>query len=485
MSKPNQIKSFFSLLAANRPMRLLLIAVGLAILAAFLSIKYLQLREEALKQAYQKDGDKLISVVVAKQNLPRGSVLSKANLAVRKIPSIYVHQQVVPPAKFKIIKGRRLLEPLSKGRALLWSHVTGDQRRDFSDVLAVGRRAVTIPVDQLTSISGMVEPGNHVDLYVTLPAKLVGGSDEGDVIFPLLQNISVLATDRRLEPKIQATMAVAYGARGRSYSTLTVDLNPKETALLFAANTAGRLSASLRNRNDDGFVFTSIRPEEIVSYAQRLSKEVKKKTKVVRDASGKIIGHVIDGKVVNDKGEVIGELKSDGTVVSNTGEIIGTAAEEPVITEKVVRDKNGKIIGKVVNGKIVNEKGEVIGAVDENGNAISNDGKSLGTISEKVVSDIKIVRDKNGNVIGRVINGQVVNDKGEVIGKVDANGKVVGNDGKELGTVSTEAITPELAKQFSTASSSGDSSTPAWLVEYLVGGNSKNGVATVQKVPIK
>ncbi len=493
MSKQNQIKSLVAVLRANKPLKLLLMAIGLAILAAFLAVKYLQLREAALKQAYQRSGERMVSVVVAKKNLQRGAVLNKSNLAVRKIPSIYVHQQVVPPGKFKVIKGRRLLEPLAKGRALLWSHVAGDQRRDFSDVLTDGRRAVTIPVDQLSSISGMIEPGNHVDLHITLPAKLVGGSGEGDVVFPLLQNVEVLATGRRLEPKVQATMAVAYRNQGRGYNTLTVNLSAKETSLLFAANTAGRLSASLRNRSDNGFVFTSIRPGEILSFAQNLNQEAKakaqSKVKVVRDKDGNIIGHEVDGKVVNENGDVIGKVNSDGTVVSNSGEIIGTAAEEPVVTEKVVRDKDGNVVGKVVNGQVLNDKGEVIGKVNDDGSVVSNDGKSLGTLSEKIVSKVKVVRDKNGKVIGRVVNGKVVNDKGEVIGKVNESGAVVSNSGQSLGTVSEESVTPELARKLGsrpTSSSTGGSGiTPTWLVDYLVGGNSKDGIALVTKVPIK
>jgi len=539
MSKPNKIKSVVAVLRANRPLRLLLIAIGLAILAAFLAVKYLQNREAALKEAYQQTSERMVNVIVASRNLGRGAVLSKATLSVRRMPSMYVHQQVVPPGKFNIVKGRRLLEPLAKGRALLWSHVTGDQRRDFSDVLKTGRRAVTIPIDQLTSIDGMVEPGNHVDLYITLPTKLVGGAGDGDVVFPLLQNVEVLATGRQLEAKVQATMAVSYGNRGRGYNTLTMNLTPKETALLFAANTAGRISASLRNRSDEGFVFTSVRPTQILSFAQSLAREVEKTKKVVRDASGKIVGRVVNGKVVNDKGEVIGHVNSDGTVVSNSGEImgtvsketigkakivrdkngkvighiingkvlndkgevigkvnadgsitnstgdvIGTAAEESVMTEKVVRDKNGNVIGKIVDGKVVNDKGEVIGKVNDDGTVVSNTGESLGSVSEQVLTKVKVVRDKDGNVIGRVVNGKVVNGKGEIIGTVSKNGKVIGNDGKSLGSVSEEAVTPELVSKFSAGSASGGAA-PVWLVDYLVGGNSKNGVAVVEKVPVE
>ena len=486
MSQANQLKSFIAVLRANRPLRLLVIAVGVGILAAFLAIQYLKLREAALKEAYLKSNDKLVMVVVAKANLPAGTVLNKSNLAARKVPSMYVHKQAVPPGKFEVVQGRRLLESLGKGRPLLWSHVTGDQRRDFSDVVVVGRRAVTIPVDQLSSIENMIEPGNKVDLYVTLPMTLAGGSGEGDVVFPLLQNVEVLATGRRLNPKVQAAMLASYGQSSRNFNTLTINVKAEEASLLFASSTAGRLSASLRNRNDNDFVFTSVRPNEIIALAQKLSQKINTKTQVVRDKDGNIIGKVVNGRVVDKNGKVIGRVNSDGTVVNSTGEIIGSASPETVLTEKVVRDKNGKIIGKVVNGKVVDENGNVIGKVNADGSVVSNTGEQMGTLSEEIIDKVEIVRDKNGKIIGRVVNGKVVDADGNIIGKVNDDGSVVSNSGKILGVVSKEKVTDEIARKFSKGrNGAGGVGSRNLLVDYLVGGNSKDGVAVVNKIPIK
>ena len=485
MSQTNQFKSFLAVLRANRPLRLLVIAVAVGILAAFLAMQYLKLREAALKAEYQKSGDNMIRVIVAKGNLPAGTVLNKSNLAARKIPAMYVHKHAVRPGKFNIVKGRRLLESLAKGRPLLWSHVTGDQRRDFSDVVVAGRRAITIPVDQLASIENMIEPGNHVDLYITLPASLAGGTGDGDMVFPLLQNIEVLATGRKLDPKVQAAMLVSYRQQSRNYNTLTLNIKAEEASLLFASTTAGRITASLRNRNDNNFVFTSVRPNEILALAQRLSQKVNTKTRVVRDKNGKIIGRVVNGKVVDENGRVLGKVNSDGTVVNTTGEIIGTAANETVIAEKVVRDKNGKVIGKVVNGQVVDEEGNVIGRVKKDGSVVSNTGEDMGTVSTKILDKVDVVRGKDGKILGRVVNGKVVDANGKVIGKVNADGSVVSNSGKSMGTVSKEQVTDEIAKTFSKSIKSSGSGVTSLLVDYLVGGNSKDGIAVVNKVPIK
>lgn len=483
MSETNQLKSFLAVLRANRPLRLLIIAVGVGILAAFLAMQYLKLREAALKAEYEKSDSNMVRVVVAKTNLKAGTVLNSSNLAGRKIPGVYVHKHAVPPGKFKVIEGRRLMRSLAKGRPLLWTHVTGDQRRDFSDVVVSGRRAITIPVDQLSSNENMIQPGNHVDLYITLPAKLAGGSGDGDVVFPLLQNVEVLATGRRLEPKIQATMRVSYRSKKRGYSTVTLNIKAEEAALLFASVTAGQISASLRNRNDSGLVFNSVTPNQILALAQRLSSKVDTKTQVIRDKDGNIIGRVVNGKVVDANGKVIGKLNADGTVVNADGEIIGSASNETVITEKAVCDKNGNSIAKVVNSQAIDESGKVIGKVKEDGTVVSNTGEDIGTVCEKIVDKVKVVRDKNGKIIGRVVNGQVVDENGKVIGKVNADGTVVSNSGKKLGTVSEEKVTDEIANKFN-ATTQSDNAAVILLVDFLVGGNSKDGVAVVTKVPV-
>lgn len=426
----NQVKSFIDVLKVNKPLRLLLMAIALAILAAFLAIQYLNLREKALREAYFKPGEKTVSVIVARQDLGAGAVINGQTMAAREIPGEYVHRQAIPPSQFQQIEGRRLLEPLSAGKPLLWSHVTTTQRRDFSDLLDSGRRAVTVLVDQINSINGMVEPGNHIDLYVSLSSKLAGSSEDGDVVFPILQNVQVMATGNRLDPKVQATMQVAYVNKGSGYNAVTVNLTPEESALLFAARNAGRLIATLRNRDDKAFVFSSVKPTDILAMAQKINAKNQNLVQVIRDENGNIIGKVVNGQAVDSNGNVIGRVNADGSIVDDSGRTIGQVSKEAVQEAVVVRDKEGNIIGKVVDGKVVDENGVVIGTVNEDGT----------------------VTDANGNTIGLA--------KREIVTEEIAN---------KLGI---ERIDPA------------DAAT-VLLVDYLVGGNSKNGIAVVEKMTIQ
>ena len=50
-------------------------------------------------------------------------------------------------------------------------------------------------------------------------------------------------------------------------------------------------------------------------------------------------------------------------------------------------DASGNIVGRVIDGKVIDENGEVIGKVDANGNAISLSGENLGKVEKVLVNE--------------------------------------------------------------------------------------------------
>jgi len=158
-------------------------------------------------------------------------------------------------------------------------------------------------------------------------------------------------------------------------------------------------------------------------------------SKVVRDADGNVIGRIVNGKVIDADGKVIGVVGKDGVPVA-LGKSLGKA-------EQVVRDASGKIVGRIVDGKVLDADGNVIGMVDKDGVPIGLDGKVLGKVdtvvrdsSGKVVGKVEqVVRDADGNIVGRIVDGKVLDADGNVVGSVGADGVPVGLDGRALGTV--------------------------------------------------
>jgi pilus assembly protein CpaB len=210
------------------------VALTIGLLAALAARSYLANRVADLEA---KARGKNVNVVVAKADLPKGTKLSSANLAVRPVPSDYAHSSSVLPDQFDRIEGQALAFNVKAGEAILWSLVEGKKVPTFSARVDAGRRAITVPVDEINSISGLLEPGDLIDLLVTIDQK------GKKITIPLLQSVRVMATGQRSvdDPK---------SGERRLYSTVTLDTDPQQAQNVVVAREAGRLTALLRNPED-------------------------------------------------------------------------------------------------------------------------------------------------------------------------------------------------------------------------------------------
>jgi pilus assembly protein CpaB len=225
-----KIKSF----RPNKTWVVLGVALAIGLLAALAARSYLANRVADLEA---KARGKNVNVVVAKADLPKGTKLSSANVAVRPVPSDYAHSSSVLPDQFDRVDGQALAFNVKAGEAILWSLMEGKKVPTFSARVDAGRRAITVPVDEINSISGLLEPGDLIDLLVTIDQK------GKKITVPLLQSVRVMATGQRSvdDPK---------SGERRLYSTVTLDTDPQQAQNVVVAREAGRLTALLRNPED-------------------------------------------------------------------------------------------------------------------------------------------------------------------------------------------------------------------------------------------
>lgn len=218
----------------NKPTIVLLVATSMGLLAALVARSYLSSRMEEIE--VQAKG-RMVELVVASTDLEKGAVLSPENVSVRPIPIEYAHESAVTPQVFSRAEGEKLGFPVKAGQMILWSSLESKKVPTFSSRVEVGRRAMTVPVDEISSISGMLEPGDMIDLIVTLEKQ---GSK---TTFPLLQGVQVMATGQRAvdDPK---------SGERREYSTVTLDTTPEQAQHIISAREGGRLTALLRNPQD-------------------------------------------------------------------------------------------------------------------------------------------------------------------------------------------------------------------------------------------
>ena len=110
----------------------------------------------------------------------------------------------------------------------------------FARAVSRINRALTTEVDEVNSISGLLRPTDHIDLMVTAHGT---GKNSTDVTFPLLTNVEVLATG-------QVTHKTEGGNARKTFTTITLSVNPTDAERIVVAKNSGRLTAVLRNPQD-------------------------------------------------------------------------------------------------------------------------------------------------------------------------------------------------------------------------------------------
>lgn len=213
---------------------LLLVALLAGLVAMWSVRQYLQEQQDTIRAAHEQE---TVQRVVAAQHLAAGVRVHADHLAVRDYPAGTVDTDSIAPEHYSRVVGMRLRTPVQAGNALLAVHFHERDELAFSQQLRPGRRAMTIPVDEINSVSGLIQSGDLIDIYVSF-------DEQGRrVTAPLLQSVLVRATGKNVSPDFSPE-------QGQHYRSLTLDLAPEEALRLVAARQNGRITALLRNPAD-------------------------------------------------------------------------------------------------------------------------------------------------------------------------------------------------------------------------------------------
>ncbi|WP_228148946.1 Flp pilus assembly protein CpaB [Acinetobacter pittii] len=176
-----------------------------------------------------------VAYVVASKELSAGDIISTNIVSQRNVPSEYQQSNAVLAADYDSIDGLPLKVDLKPGDIIMYSMV--EMKKDISKLIPPGRRALTIPVDDESSISTMLKPGDLIDLMVTLQ------SNEKTATVPLMQGVKILATGKQTD--------VNYEAGDTSgYTNITLDVSAEDAKNITMAASMGKISAVLRNPDD-------------------------------------------------------------------------------------------------------------------------------------------------------------------------------------------------------------------------------------------
>lgn len=249
-------------MAIEKQKLILIIGAVLALIAIFMTKTYIdQQRQQVIVEAKRKIASieqniskNEIKVLVANKDIPRGAAIELGNLETIIIPEQYRQPQAVSTPDRAL--GMVAVVPISKGEQISLNKLV--QPRELGGLAQgtpVGKRAITISVDNISALAGLVKPGDYVDVIALIPVPVQtpdGKQVNQMAVMPLFQNVLVLAIGQ----DTGAISSVGAGKRGeverRSEGSplITLALAPQDANLIAFVQEQGKLRLTLRSPAD-------------------------------------------------------------------------------------------------------------------------------------------------------------------------------------------------------------------------------------------
>lgn len=185
-----------------------------------------------------------VGVATAQIDLPWGTKLGAEH--VKSAPFL---KETVPPGHFtdaKALEGRVLISPVNQGEPILESRLApiSVTTGGVSAVIKPGKRAIAVKGDKVIGLSGLINPGNRVDVLVTLTDPRT----KEDMTKIVLEDVVVLAANTQVEKNEKGEVSPV--------DVYTLEVSPDEGERLALAATQGKVQFALRNITDAETVFT-------------------------------------------------------------------------------------------------------------------------------------------------------------------------------------------------------------------------------------
>jgi pilus assembly protein CpaB len=194
-------------------------------------------------------GIKTIKVVVAKEELSPGSTIKDTDLTLRDMPAEGLPPSLATnPAE---LAGRVLLTQVAKGQVIPEGLLAPKgSLGGLAAMVPAGKRAVTLEVNEVSGVAGMLTPGAHVDVVQTIQAKGEKGQDTGLMAKTIVENLRVIAVGRRLSTPTAAPGTAPDADQGLVRSVTLLATTEQAEAIDLASH-VGSPRLVLRNGADD------------------------------------------------------------------------------------------------------------------------------------------------------------------------------------------------------------------------------------------
>ena len=188
-----------------------------------------------------KEPDALkVKVLVAAETIKLGQALSEDNVEFREVAIDSCPKDAV--TKLEQIADRAVKTTRESGDWICEKHLSAKGDRGVTIPIPKGKRVVTINVNNNSSHSGLVRPGNRVDLLFTYKTRERDRLVEKTVV--LLEYVEVFA----VENKVYGRDAIGDSEKASSMSLL---VTAEEAAKITHVENNGSISTCLRSAEDD------------------------------------------------------------------------------------------------------------------------------------------------------------------------------------------------------------------------------------------
>lgn len=189
------------------------------------------------------------TVVVAAANIPFGEELTRDRLREIEWPADNLPEGVFGSVGELVDaqQSRYVLAPMTMNEPVLISKVSlPGQRASLSAMLDAGMKAITIRVDDVLGVAGLIRPGDRVDLIWTRSGGSSSNSNDSYTEL-LLRDIKVLAIDQRVdEGNSDEQSGQAMVARA-----VTVEVDVLQAQKVALAVSTGKLYLALRHIGEE------------------------------------------------------------------------------------------------------------------------------------------------------------------------------------------------------------------------------------------
>jgi pilus assembly protein CpaB len=255
---------------------LFVVAIASGILGILLLNVYLTGREKVIKDKLEEIKrqqerataavKKTVSVLVARRDIPAEIPITSSDLATREIPEDYVQPGAIPTSAANKAIGMVAASPIAAGEQILDSKLNPPSERPkiLSEITPMGKRAVPVAVDNISSLAGLLQPGDYVDVLTIISppagsslyslaldaAAMPSAQQEKVITLPLFQNILVLAVGTELSSSESQAARGKSKEKAKSSGGVTLSLSPQEAAMISFVQEQGKIRLLMRSNSD-------------------------------------------------------------------------------------------------------------------------------------------------------------------------------------------------------------------------------------------